>query len=278
MNFTLSPQFVMSEGVLSLAAATGMVAGTLSAANFTIIGGLGTASTHATGDFATAAQGAKADSALQNAAAFDAAGAAATAQAFAIQRSNQTGTQAISTVTGLQTALDAKSALAGSSSLTTFSGGTFGTAAASAASAFATSAQGTKADSALQVSGAGSVYPYPVAASASLTAQNGAVTSICATTPGTAGVYRVAGYVTITAISVDVIQLQVTYTDETTASRTQIFSTVGGLASLSSTGAFIFPPFDIFSASGSAITMKTVLTTGAGSITYDVGASIQRIF
>lgn len=40
----------------------------------------------------------------------DPAGSAAAAQAFAIQRPNHTGAQAISTVTGLQTALDAKAA------------------------------------------------------------------------------------------------------------------------------------------------------------------------
>jgi hypothetical protein len=53
--------------------------------------GLGTAAVAAAGDF-------------------DSAGAAAAAQAAAIQRGNHTGEQAISTVTGLQTALDAKAA------------------------------------------------------------------------------------------------------------------------------------------------------------------------
>lgn len=43
-------------------------------------------------------------------AAYDASGAASAAQAFAIQRGNHTGTQAIATVTGLQTALDGKEA------------------------------------------------------------------------------------------------------------------------------------------------------------------------
>lgn len=57
------------------------------------------------GIFATAAQGTKADTALQNAAAFDSAGAASAAQAFAIQRANQTGTQPVNTITGLGTQL-----------------------------------------------------------------------------------------------------------------------------------------------------------------------------
>lgn len=46
--------------------------------------------------------------AAQNVGAFDSAGAAAAAQAVAVQRSNHTGSQAISTVTSLQSTLDAK--------------------------------------------------------------------------------------------------------------------------------------------------------------------------
>ena len=48
--------------------------------------------------------------ATQASTAFDSSGAASTAQAYAIQRANHTGTQAISTITGLQTALDGKQA------------------------------------------------------------------------------------------------------------------------------------------------------------------------
>ena len=46
--------------------------------------------------------------AAQNTSAFDASGAASTAQAYAIQRGNHTGSQAISTITGLQTTIDGK--------------------------------------------------------------------------------------------------------------------------------------------------------------------------
>lgn len=51
---------------------------------------------------------ASADTAVQNAASTDATTKANAAQAFAVQRSNHTGTQAISTVDGLQTVLDGK--------------------------------------------------------------------------------------------------------------------------------------------------------------------------
>jgi hypothetical protein len=57
----------------------------------------------------SAAQSA-ADAAVQNLAASDATTKANAAQAFAVQRANHTGTQAISTVDGLQTALDGKAA------------------------------------------------------------------------------------------------------------------------------------------------------------------------
>lgn len=92
---------------------------------------LGTASTHATGDFATASQGLLGASAIQpvgsttqyirgdgslvtiptlgtaaaqNSSAFDASGAASTAQAFSIQRANHTGTQTASTISDFSTA------------------------------------------------------------------------------------------------------------------------------------------------------------------------------
>lgn len=180
-----------------------------------------------TSGLATSAQGSKADTALQNAAAFDAAGAAATTQAYAIQRANHTGSQAASTISDFNAAAVAANA--------------------------------------------------PDASNA-LTGQSGAVSSVTAVTPGSDGTYRIGGYVTITAISVDVIQLQVTYKDETSTDRTQIFSTIAGLASLSTVGAFVFSDFLIRAKSGNVITIKTVLTTGAGSISYDVGGSIQKVF
>jgi len=63
---------------------------------------------------------AAADSAVASAAANDATTKADAAKAYAIQRANHTGTQAISTVSGLQTALDSKQ---GSGSYATLDGG-----------------------------------------------------------------------------------------------------------------------------------------------------------
>lgn len=82
--------------------------------------------------------------AAQNTTAFDASGAAAAAQTFSIQRANHTGTQSAATITGL-----ASVATSGAySSLTGLP--TLGTAAAQNSTAFATAAQGTTADTAVQ--------------------------------------------------------------------------------------------------------------------------------
>lgn len=95
-------------------------------------------------------------------------------------------------------------------------------------------------------------------------------------TPGTAGTFRVGGYVTITAVSLDVLQLQLTWTDETSTSRTLVMLPVGG-ATLTTTGAFSFPCVDIRVKISTAISLAVVLTTGTGSVAYDAGGSIMEI-
>lgn len=118
----------------------------------------------------------------------------------------------------------------------------------------------------------------PIVANNNLLNQSTAVASIATYTPSANATLRIGGYVTITAVTLDVIQLQVTYTDETTTVRTQLFFPQGlTSANLASTGAFTFPTMDIRVLSGAPITVKTVLTTGTGSIAYDVGASITKI-
>jgi hypothetical protein len=116
----------------TISANFGTTAGTIAQGNDSRLSNARTptahAASHATGSTdpitpaaigaATSAQGALADTAVQpdelgtaaaqDVEAFDAAGSAAAAHAAAVQRSNHTGSQAISTVTGLQTALDGK--------------------------------------------------------------------------------------------------------------------------------------------------------------------------
>ncbi len=97
-----------------------------------------------------------------------------------------------------------------------------------------------------------------------------------ATTPG--GTFRVGGYVTITAISVDVLQFQCTYTDENSNVQTQTFFPQGlTSANLTAIGAFTFPTMTIRVKAGTTIVLKTVLTVGGGSITFDVGAYVEQL-
>jgi hypothetical protein len=119
-----------------------------------------------------------------------------------------------------------------------------------------------------------------IVASADLTAQTTAstITSYAAPGSGSFNTYRVGGYLTVTAVSLDVIQLQVSYTDETSTSRTQSFFVQGATTGISATGANGYSPMDIRVKQGTTITVSTVLTTGTGSITYDAGSSITQLY
>jgi hypothetical protein len=116
--------------------------------------------------------------------------------------------------------------------------------------------------------------------SADLTGQTGAVTVTSYAVPGstTFNTFRVGGYITVTAVSLDVIQLKVTWTDETSTSRSQSFFVQGATTGIGATGANAYSPIDIRVLKGTTITVATVLTTGTGSITYDVGANITQLY
>jgi hypothetical protein len=128
-----------------------------------------------------------------------------------------------------------------------------------------------------------SVTPYPAALQGKndLTGQTAAVTTVTSyALPGSGGfnTVRVGGYITVTAVSLDVIQLQVTWTDETSTSRTQSFFVQGATTGIGTTGANAYSPIDIRVKQGTTITVATVLTTGTGTITYDVGANITQLY
>lgn len=119
--------------------------------------------------------------------------------------------------------------------------------------------------------------PFAVTAS-DLTAQTTANTSVATYTTPAIGTYRIGGYVNITAVTIDVIEMQVTYTDENSTSQTANFFTQGATSALlSAIGNSAFPTMDIRCKSGTAITVKTTLTTGTGTISYDTGATIQKL-
>lgn len=108
--------------------------------------------------------------------------------------------------------------------------------------------------------------------SANLTGQTAAVASVTTFTPSALGTYRIGAYLNVTARSLDVVQVSVTYTDETATAQTVNLS---GL--VAATGVTNISPVDIRAANGTAIIVKTVLTTGGGSIAYDIGANIQPL-
>jgi len=117
-----------------------------------------------------------------------------------------------------------------------------------------------------------------VVAYADLTGQTTEISNITSYTASTVGTYRVGGYLNVTAVVTDVIQLQITYTDENGTPQTEIFVSNAIATSISTVSNNPMFAMDIRVSSGSAITIKTVLTTGIGSITYDVGGNITKLY
>lgn len=117
-----------------------------------------------------------------------------------------------------------------------------------------------------------------IQATADLTAQTAAVTVGTFTVGASTATFSLSGYINITAVTVDVIELQATYTDENSTSQTANFFTQGATSALlSAIGNSAYPPMTIRAKNGTVITIKTTLTTGTGSIAYDAGARIQQL-
>jgi len=114
-------------------------------------------------------------------------------------------------------------------------------------------------------------------ASGDLTGQTSTVSSIAAYTPSSTGTFDISGYIRCTAYTSGTIQLQVTYTDETNTSQTNIIplvNTSGTPVTGANTGGFWSAmPRTIRANTSTPITVKTVGTFGA---TYDVGAYIHQ--
>lgn len=135
----------------------------------------------------------------------------------------------------------------------------------------------------LNVDASGNVIERVVAgpvASNDLTGQTAGATVTSFSVPGSGSfnTFSVGGYVTITAVALDVVQMQITWTDETNTSRTQVFYPMGSTTpGLSATGSNPYPTATIRAKQGTTITIATVLTTGTGSITYDAGGTITQM-
>lgn len=110
-----------------------------------------------------------------------------------------------------------------------------------------------------------------IAASADLVAQTAAGNVTTFTVGASTATFSIASYINVTAVAVDVIQGQITYTDENNTAQTV------SLASLSAIGNSTYSPIIIRAKNATVITVKTNLTTGAGSITFDTGARIIQL-
>lgn len=130
---------------------------------------------------------------------------------------------------------------------------------------------------AVQASGGGGSNPMTwistptVQATADLTAQTTAGNVTTFTVGASTATFNISSYINVTAVSVDVIQGQITYTDENNTAQTI------SLSNLSAIGNSTYSPITIRAKNATVITVKTNLTTGAGSITFDAGARITQI-
>ena len=117
---------------------------------------------------------------------------------------------------------------------------------------------------------AGNDSRLPLAApiKADLAGKTAAVTSIVTTTPGAAESFLINGYINVSAYTSGSVQLEVTFTDENSNARTLTMT-----ASLTATGFYSATPTYIRSKASSAVTVKTIFS---GTLTYDVGAIIER--
>ena len=118
-------------------------------------------------------------------------------------------------------------------------------------------------------------------ASNDLTGQTTAVASVTTYTVGSSnGSFQISGYINVTAATLNVIQMSVDYINENGASRNRVFfgmsaSPSAGISSISDSNYAVMG--ELRCQAGSVITVKTTLTTGTGTITYDTGASITQI-
>jgi hypothetical protein len=90
------------------------------------------------------------------------------------------------------------------------------------------------------------------------------------------GEYRISGLNTVTGQAVNTINIvPQAYGGQPTEG---VWFVQGATTGIGVTGANAYSPIDIRVLKGTTITMATVLTTGTGSITYDVGANITQLY
>lgn len=118
-----------------------------------------------------------------------------------------------------------------------------------------------------------------VVSRADLAAQTSAGTVVTYTNGANDSSFDIEPYLTITAVTTDVVQMQVTYTPAGTSSTvTAIFYSQGTTtAGLSAAGTALYPPMVIRAKASTVITVATALTPGLGTITFNAGARIVEV-
>lgn len=86
-------------------------------------------------------------------------------------------------------------------------------------------------------------------------------------------VYEVGGYINVTAVSLDVVQSKVYFTDENNAAQVVNLIATG----VSTTGFNPLSNQQIVAIGGTSIVLSNALTTGTGSIAYDTGGNIKLV-
>lgn len=183
-----------------------------------------------------------------------------------------TGTQTISNGGTGNAALTAYAPLFGGTTTTAaIQSGTVGT------TGQVLTSNGAGAIPTFQSASVGSIVPSLAHADATGITQVSFPYTITSYTPAGAGTFRTGGYVTVTADSTTTLELETTWTDETSTARTSINRPVGSTTStFSVAGQYVFPTMDI-RVKASTLISVIVLSTGGVSATVDAGGTIQQL-
>lgn len=127
--------------------------------------------------------------------------------------------------------------------------------------------------------GAGGLFwsgRLPYSATATLLANTATIASVVTFTPAAIGTFRIGVNVTVTQVSAGVLTITATFKDVNgTAQTVTLFPQGVTTAGISTTGQKIFPTADIPANSTQAIVVTATLTIG--TMTYDIGATIQQV-
>lgn len=110
-----------------------------------------------------------------------------------------------------------------------------------------------------------------------LTAQSANIGIDSITTASSNETFEVGGYIDITAVTTDVITVNVTYTDEANTAHTLTLASAGLLTSFNSISDNPLLTMSFRAKASTKIALRATLTTGIGSITFAVGGWIRRV-